>query len=186
MAFSFDRHSHTYRDGARVVPGITSVLRAAGCTDSEWVTEEALRRGTAVHAATLLLDLGDTPVLPLAWDGYLRAYVAFRRDIRCSWQEMEEPRISRLYGFAGTPDRVGLVAGRPALLELKTAQAASRVAWHGYQTAGQDLLMGGPRGVRQRLVAYLLPDGRYRLREYRDSGDYLAFLEALRSYDHNH
>jgi hypothetical protein len=181
--FRFDRTTHRYSVGRRAVPGITSVIRAAGHSDYEWVTAEAMRRGTAVHAATLAHDLGDDPLLPPEWQPYLWAYLEFRRAVRCVWSELEQPRVERALGFAGTPDRVGIVSGRPALLELKTAASGQAVPWHGIQTAAQDMLLGGVRGQRQRLVVYLMPDGRFRLREHTDPRDYLQFLEALRGYE---
>ncbi len=181
--FRFDRASHTYWRHDRQLPGITTVIRSAGHSDDEWCSLDALARGSAVHAASLLVDLGDEPEpLPEAWGGYLRAWLAFRADVPCSWTELEQPRMSEIYGFAGTPDRVGMVMGRPAIVELKTAQSGARVPWHGVQLAAQDMLLDGRRGLRQRLAVYLLPDGRYRLREYADSADYLTFLSNLQAY----
>jgi hypothetical protein len=181
--FTFDKGTHVYRHGRRVLPGITSVIRWAGHSDDEWCTRDALARGSAVHAATLALDLGDEPVLPAAWAGYLDAYRAFRQALRCEWRELEHPRYSLPLGFAGTPDRAGSVSRREAVVELKTAQSGARVAWHGYQLAAQDLLLGGVRGMRQRLAVYLLPDGRFKVLEYDGPADYLHFLEALSDYN---
>lgn len=172
--FTFDRATHTYRVGSTAVPGITSIIRRAGLTDEEWASEDALARGTAVHWATLALDLGDEAVLRPEWLGYLKAWREFRRAVPCAWTELEQPRLARGYGFAGTPDRIGTLRGRPAVVEIKTGGAAD---WHPLQTAAQELLLGGVPGQRIRRAVYLAADGRFTVRRHEDPTDYLRFLE---------
>jgi hypothetical protein len=89
---------------------------------------------------------------------------------------LEEPRGHAALGFAGTPDRVGTLNGRPTILEIKTGTEAG---WHGLQTAAQDVLLHRTYGRYQRKALYLGADGRPRLRSHADSGDYLRFFDAL-------
>jgi hypothetical protein len=178
-AFRFDAGAHVYRLGAHVVPAISAILRGAGYSrDAPWLLDEHKERGHAVHLACLAYDLGDEPAVAPEWKGYVDAWIAFSRAMRPMWRQLEQPRVSRTLWFAGTPDRVGLVSGRPSVLEIK---AGAECDWHQIQTAAQDILTreaGRPR--QRRLVVYLTPEGRYRLREHDDPRDELHFLWALR------
>jgi hypothetical protein len=186
--FRFDAERHIYTVGTTEVPAVSTIVKAAhlangGQAGGPWFTQEHRDRGKAVHAATLALDLGSADLSALlvwlkpAWQPFLFAYAEFRKSCRCKWTQMEQPRVHRRLKFAGTPDRVGTLNDWPALLELKTGSPAP---WHGIQTAGQDTLM--PSRGRRRYVVYLSSDGRYKLREHTDSGDYLKFLAALQAY----
>lgn len=178
--FRFHSGPHVYTVGERRVPGITSVIQAAGYSDGEWFTEEALVRGRAVHAATLQWDLtGELPSLCGEWQPFLSAYVSVRAALPCRWSMLEVPRLSRRMGYAGIPDRVGRVRATPAVVELKTGGSAE---WHGMQLAAQDVLLGGVRGQRRRVAFYLREDATYRVVEYSDPRDYLRFFEALREH----
>ena len=50
---------HRYLLDGRVVPGVTSILKAAGYVDDTYFTEYARDRGSAAHAATHYYDEGD-------------------------------------------------------------------------------------------------------------------------------
>lgn len=181
-AFHFDTVAHVYTVGGVVIPGHTSVLADddADAMDPDWFQPEHRARGSAVHAATLAWDLGDTPTpLPVEWQGFYRAYLAFRASVVCRFTLLETPRVSRTLRYAATIDRAGLVNTRETVLEIKTGGPAH---FHGPQTAGQDLLLPGARGTRRRMVVYLSADGKFKLREYTSAGDYAVFLGALDRY----
>lgn len=181
MAFRFDSATHSYWLDDQRVPAISTVLRAAQ-SGGPWFTPEHRERGSAVHAATLAFDLGAmTGVEALSsirpeWQPYLRGYLDFRTAIAARWARLEQPHVHRLLRFAGTPDRVGWIGGRPAILEIKTGSFAD---WHGMQTAAQDILLHRKWGTINRYVVYLLDTGEYKLRPNQDSGDYLRFIQAL-------
>lgn len=170
--------------GRTTLPSITAVLRGASRTKSgPWFTPEHRERGKVVHAATLVADLGAEPVIPDQWRPYLDGWLAFTAAVRPKWLELEQPRyrVDLPHPFAGTPDRVGLMNGHPCVLEIKTGRAAS---WHKYQTAAQDILLGGPMTGRRRLVCYLPGDGSFSLSEHDSPVDYLTFLDDLREVTH--
>jgi hypothetical protein len=186
-AFRFDAETHTYRVGAVTVPGIHAVLRAGGIEkDLSFLSDYYLRRGRAVHDATMRLDLG----YPLAtvetglaegWHPFLHAYVQFRLDVRCRWTKVEQPAVHRTLRYATIIDRVGRVSGRPTVFEIKTGYPAE---FHGPQLAGADILVAGRVrvGLRRRLAVYLRDDGSYRLKEYDDPADYSRFLGAVDAF----
>jgi hypothetical protein len=186
--FRFSAETHIYTVGGVIVPAVSTIVQhahraAGGSSGGPWFTDEHRERGKAVHAATLALDQSSLEYddllkwLKPAWQPFFFAYFEFRKHCRCQWALMEQARVHRALKFAGTPDRVGTLNDWPAILELKTGSPAP---WHGVQTAGQDILMGS-RG-RRRYVVYLTSDGRYKLREHTDSGDYLKFLSALQAF----
>jgi hypothetical protein len=82
--FTFDAGRHDYRIAGRVVPSISAILRTTQePIQQRWFTPEHRARGTAVHLATLMLDLGavgaDEALAALRpeWRPYLRAYLDF-------------------------------------------------------------------------------------------------------------
>lgn len=178
--FRFESAPHRYTVGGTLVPGVNAALRAGGLVqDLSFLSDEYRQRGKAVHAATLHYDLtGDYVVLPDDWQPYFTAYRRLREAVRCRWRQLEQPRVSRALRYASTPDRVGLVTGRQAVVEIKTGYAAP---FHGPQLAGQDLLLpgGGVRSPRRRLGFYLRRDGSFKVEEYTDPADYGQILRAV-------
>lgn len=177
--FRFDARTHTYTVGGVVVPGIHAVLRAAGLEEDfgERRGDEYRARGVAVHAATLLYDLGAEPVLREEWQPYLDAYVKFRGEVACRWRLCEQARVNRTLRYATVLDRVGTVSGLPCVFEIKTGYPA---ASHGPQLAGADLLL--PRGVKRRRLAVYLRPGEAQLKEYDDAADYARFIRAVTEF----
>ena len=86
---------------------------------------------------------------------------------------METPYYSAEYDLAGTPDRIGTIAGRDVVLDIKSGPPAS---WHGIQLAAYDLLV--PRSHRRRRIGlYLNANGEMaRMMDYRSSRDDLVAL----------
>ena len=175
--FRFKADTHTYFVGTRPVPAITTVLRASGrVKEGPWFKPEHRERGKAVHLATLYFDLGLKQLVDPRWEGYFEGYVKFARETRPRWRELEQPRLHRKLGYAGTPDRIGFVIHGDAIVEIKTGGVSD---WHAIQTAAQDILIGGPAPGRRRLALYLPGDGEYFLREHKHSTDYLKFFTDL-------
>jgi hypothetical protein len=186
--FRFDASAHAYFVGARRLPSITQILRAThpdGATAGWWSEESALR-GTRIHEATARFDLSGAWGDDLLVDDVsrVRAYAAFLASRQPLYDEVEQPRWSRRYGFAGTPDRVGRWRdGRAFVLDLKTGVTHRD---HGLQTAAQALLVDGVASARLRYTLYLRDDGSYRLVAWPDASDYLAFLDRLLLFTTSH
>lgn len=178
-AFVFEAATHRYRVGGVAVPGITTILRRGGASrEGPWFRSEHRERGRMVHAACLVRDLGTPPQVPSQYGPFYDGWDGFMREVRPTWEQLEEPRVERALHFAGTPDREGWMRGWRVVVEIKTGRYAR---WHGYQLAGQDILLGGPR--RRRFAVYLPGDGTYRVREFDDPGDYPRFLQMLEATD---
>lgn len=176
----FDLATHTYRVGGRVIPSVTQIIGSAGVrgafTPSDAVMAYACDRGRAVHLACELDDDGTLDersvhpeVLP-----YLNAYRQFKAETRYEIVEMELARYDELMGFCGTPDRICVINGRPAVLDLKSGV---KMAATGMQLAAYAVLAGHPAASRFSLQ--LRADGLYRLERYSNPADWPAFVAAL-------
>jgi hypothetical protein len=182
---AYEAATHRYFLGGREVPGVTSVLKAAGIIDTKFLNnQEALRRGTQVHQHCEWVDrevklahaIAVAPIeKPI--DGYVNAYAAFLRDHAPRYTHVEQGLLHGALRFGGRPDRIcaDLCGRGPAILEIKTGSPAP---WHGVQLAAYQLLF--PTGSRW--VVYLRPDGRYHLQRVIGPDDYGRFLDALNDY----
>lgn len=108
-AVEFDREAHIYTRRGVILPSITQILVAEGIIDTSHYTEEGRRRGSMVHLACHLFDTCQISEdeIDAETEPYLRAWISFKRDTGFEVIDSEKPLASKLYGFAGTPDRVG-------------------------------------------------------------------------------
>lgn len=180
---SFDPKSHKYFWGKQEVPSVTQVIASVGLYDfshvSEAVLEQSADFGNKVHEMTALADRGELDVFGLDpfLDPYLTAWEKFRKEMGFepdpNW--IEAQRYSEKYGYAGTPDRVGLIQGKDfAIVDIKTGVLTAAAA---IQTAGYELLC--PFKVKRRMSVQLKDDGTYKIAEYKDKSDKLVFLSCL-------
>ena len=170
------------------MPNVTSILEPLQLYDFEdnpFITPEILEAardfGTNVHLACHLFDMGelDEAALHPALVPYLDGWKAFLLETGCTITHSEERVHNRRYGYAGTLDKRSILAKKRWLIDIKSGV----VPWTaGYQTAAyQEALPLGER-PRQRMAVQLLPNGRYRIHEQKDAGDFQIFLSALNIY----
>ena len=175
---TFEESTHTYEWSGRAVPSVTTVIRGAGLAGRLPKDEWYLQRGQAFHFAAQLYDEGelDEDSIDPAIADHLNHYRAFREEVgdRLEIQKIEEAGYEAVFDFAGTPDRVVLWDGRPAILELKTGSASR---WHRLQTAGYAAIAG----VGIRLCAYFTETG-WKLDTHDDPDDWNTFTAALGVY----
>lgn len=165
MTTFFDAETHAYVDvetGAELV-SVTRVIRAERLRLGErdpWFKPEHSARGRAVHAWTAALDTGaPLPDLDPAFTGYTLGWSQWTAMTKPVWTHVEHVVARPVLGIAGTLDRLGFIAGRPTLVDLKTGSPSK---WHAVQLAGYDALLHD--GVeRQRLLVYVTKDGRCRV-----------------------
>lgn len=191
----FDRVKHEYSDAAGTVyPSVTQILAHGGIVNFDMVTEEArqrsMRRGTSVHFACELYDLGalNRRTLPKALRGYVKAWVTWRERSGFRPLLIEKPILSP-HGYAGTPDRFGTLGNRYAVVDLKTGEG-SVSDWIRYQIAAYvkyfeftEFYVGMP-GLR-RVAVKLHADGTYHAKEFPPSTyvhDFAVFYEALKNW----
>lgn len=185
---TFNPCLHEYRKmvGGIFVPSVTQILGAAGLApDFSLVNQEVLEYkrnlGTQVHAATALDDRDDLGEYDSRIDGYVQAWRQFRAVFRFEADVVERMVYCPKYGFAGTLDRMGILQGNNALLDIKTGNASE--GYVGPQTAAYLVaLTGNERLTMPRFMVRLFDDGTYKLTPLKNKMDWQIFLNCLNLY----
>lgn len=177
MALAFDPDTHTYRHDGVVMPSVTTVLGAAGFTDTRWFTDEHRQRGRDVHLACKLRDDGDldpASISPIVWP-YLEAYETFLSVMQPEWLYVEHQVVDPIWQYAGTLDRAGFIYGVRWVVDIKTGEVPPTV---GLQTAAYRRCLPEPHSWR-RAALRLMDDWRFRWLPLDDVDDEKVFLAAL-------
>lgn len=174
----FDKSTHTYTVNGEVYPSVTQIIKEAGLIDDVWFNEEATDRGTIVHAATSLCDIGrlNAEAVPNDVQPYLDGWKRFLQENKPQIVGVERRFYQPTYCFAGTIDRLLFVGGVKAILDIKSGAPQ---AWHEIQTAGYGLGVG-MSGARYCL--YLDGKGGYKLERHEGITGRDIFMAALNLY----
>jgi len=175
VAVALDEATHTYTLNGVVTPGVSDVLVAGGVIDKSFYTENKRSFGSKVHKASQFLDEGDIALAELhpKIALYLNDWEIVKDEHKIEMLAIEKPIGSAIWRVCGKPDRLALVDGEKAILDIKTGESE---AWHPLQMAGYEAILGP--GWR-RIAVHLKGDSRPRLREYKDKADVNIFLSAL-------
>lgn len=119
-------HRYIHVPTSREIPGVTHTMRAHGIGFQGVAPQEALQRGSWVHAASVLIDEDDLDErsVPREWAGYLDAYRRAVRETGVRMLEAEWRFWVPEYGYAGTLDRIALRKARRGQIELKTGDTS--------------------------------------------------------------
>jgi hypothetical protein len=180
---TFNEELHKYYVNGVEIPCVTRILQEGNFVDFSNIREstlEASRKfGQAVHKATEYFDLGtlDIDILDPNLLPYLEGWKKFIKDYGLSFgsQEIEQHLYSKIWHFAGTPDRFheGLLIDLKSGLMYPSAEL---------QTAGYQVLVEENIGkIKQRLGVQLVP-GDYKVSEYKNISDRSVFLGAVSGY----
>lgn len=180
MTINFDEEKHIYTVDGVQVPSVTDIC--APITSDHYgsisaaVLEMASRRGTAVHEATQLIDLGAMPEDDPEIDPYVNAYLDFLLDYKPHWEYVEHiGYCDRLdYGYCGTVDRAGKVGNEYWVLDIKTTASPTKENYIATccQTEAYAILLRKD-GICKRKILYLRKDGTYRLVDCEEKEDEL-------------
>ena len=180
----FDEASHTYTVDGVAVPSVTQIM--GGLRDfagiPEWVLAAAAVRGDAAHRACALLDLDDldeSTVAPKVAP-YLDGWRLFSQREKPEWALVERPLYDPTNRYAGTPDRAGWALDGWGVFEIKTT--AQLHPAFGVQLAGYHRLVcvdADFEPATRRYVVQLLPNGKYRVEQYKDPLDEVVFASCL-------
>ena len=173
MSLEFDEKTHIYKLNGVQVPSVTQVveLLTAGKYGAGGATlAQAKRRGARVHEICELIDYGAMPdEIEPELVGYIKAYLAFLRDYNPTWTHIEHRMASEVYGYAGTVDRIGTIANKTVVVDLKTTSSMDRVSKIALacQLMGYSLLATGNvlSDAYPGLGVQLKKDGRYTVHE---------------------
>jgi len=198
---TFDEPTHIYRWNGVVVPNVTRII--APLIDYSMIPpdrlETARQEGIAVHKMVELdcngqLDidhlLGDEST---AWmKGPYEAWCRFKEETGFECWNAERKMYHPTLRFAGTPDLIGLLLklkkiNGPANLDVKRSLFGGPAI--GLQTAAYTKLWNDTDGKkdfrvpdRHRFALELRKNGTYRLTQFEDGQDFVAFLACLQQH----
>jgi hypothetical protein len=149
---TLDPVGHIYRLGDQVKPSVTEILVGTGIVDIQYFTELGRWRGSAVHDCTWFDDEADLDEDSIVDTeafkrdevlGHVEGWRKFRCETGFVPHTIEQPIYHSLLGYAGTPDRVGVLGdGRPCLPDLKTGASSKATR---YQTVAYAACYPQPR-----------------------------------------
>jgi hypothetical protein len=161
---------------------VTSVMVAAGLTNTDFFTEEGRIRGTAVHLAADMLVKKT-----LDWDSvhpkclpYVKGTKKFLDSgIFIPIPELCDFRgVNLQYGYTGKPDMFGLLNGYHSIVELKTGECSTA----DLQTAAYEELEPFKQYKPRRFLLQLKDNGKFKLTEYTNPNDYARFINYFLKY----
>jgi hypothetical protein len=176
-ALTFDVATHRYALAGRELISVTQALTEAGFIDSRWYTEDAARRGTAVHAAVERFHATGAVAVDDETAPFFDAYLAFQQEAGFVIDGAEERVCDPACGYAGTLDLRGRFARFTAGVDVIDIKTGAVPVWVGYQVAAYARLVDGL--PRRRWVLQLRADGTYRLEPLTARTDERVFLAAL-------
>lgn len=168
MTIEFNEEKHIYTVDGKVYPSVTDICSPITANHygeiNSAVLEMAARRGTAVHEATELIDLGTMPDDDPEIDGYINAYLDFMLDYEPKWKYIEWIGFEENYGYCGTIDRAGWVGNEFWVLDIKTTASPTKENYIATccQTKAYAMMLESIY-LCKRKILYLRKDGSYRL-----------------------
>jgi hypothetical protein len=188
---TFDEPTHRYELDGVVLPSVTQILQVLGGYEGipKHILDIAAARGTAIHRATELEDLGtldygslDDELIP-----YLMAWQKFKDDTKPELIGIEVRGYHPLLKYAGGYDRTlvlgsGRYKGTLSVLDLKSSwqmMPATAPQTAAYQEMINAHEKDKSNHVKQRLGLQLKRDGNYELHPYKDPADYNTFVSCL-------
>ena len=178
----FEPKEHKYFSGKREFPSITFLLKHFGmCPDYDRFGNDTARDfGTHAHAATALLDQNNLGEYHPDMEPWLNGYRKFLHVHQPEWTAIEKPFISFVWGFAGMPDRFGMMSRKTSIVEIKFGAENDS---HELQTAGQQILIEEYYSVRvqERYSLYVKPND-FRLVKHSGKTDKSVFLGMVQTY----
>ena len=197
-----DLVTHTYTRRGQVLPSTTEILANLGFINKgsyecrRWPCShpdhpnEARNRGTRVHTWTHYLDENDLDWASVdpAEEGYVWAWMQFKKDCGFKVQIIEVPWCNPDHGVAGCLDRAGiLVSGSvtgPAIVDIKTGGPQD---WWALQLASYDWMVPeyalSQPGPRHRLAVQLNADGGYKVHPFNDPNDRGQWLACVSNFN---
>jgi hypothetical protein len=165
---NFDPEKHEYRHGNKRVPSVSQIIRVLSSYHDvpQDKLDEAADRGRRVHAMTELIDAGETVKPDFDAIGFKESYESWLAEnkIEIVLSEQRMMCFSGLW-FAGTPDRLAIVNGKPYVIDIKTT--AKVMPQHGVQIAAYQILAesNGHKGYKG-MTLRLRDDGPPEIKKY--------------------
>lgn len=177
----FQPEGHLYVYNGKLVPCVSDILEHFGLSDFSRIHRAVLdasqKFGNNVHKTCELYDRDDLDSCDIAVQPYLNNWIKCRQDNGISnFDIIEKPMYSKVWGFAGTPDRVH--AG--ILDDIKTGVATPA---HAIQTALYQILVEENTGRRiKHRRSIHLSDSKYKIIPHKNKQDLVIAKSLLTIY----
>ena len=133
MEIKFNEKDHTYEVDGKRLPSVTEILDLLSYKEFNSIDQSTLyyasQRGTAVHEATVDIDLNDVAEVDGETEPYIKAYMTFVQDYKPNYFGIEEQVANTQQGYAGTVDRYGLLGDRSFVMDIKTVASPNRLTY---------------------------------------------------------
>lgn len=170
---TFIKDGHKYFNEHDIqVESVSEILEHFGIADYSHVNEKVLKAaqdfGIVVHDTCYLSDIDDLAECDPQVEPYLFQWQKFLSDHHIPWDEfdlIEKPLYSKIWGFAGTPDRIFL----DKIIDIKTGQPslAHKIQKAMYQILAEENL---DIKIKERWTVYLTAND-YKVVEHKDKED---------------
>ena len=128
----YDDAKHTYTVDGVKLPSVTSIVAPIKAGDYEVdnaVLNQAKERGSKIHEKCADYDFGaiseESSVNPdIA--AYLKGWIDFSKDYQPEWLYIEQQMC--VSDYAGTVDRIGIIDGKPVVVDIKTTTSMDRAS----------------------------------------------------------
>jgi len=184
LEFNEERHEYTWN--GVIVPSVTQVLQVLGGYEGipKMILRKAATRGTAVHKATELYDLGtlDWGTVSDEIFGYLEGWMKFMDDKKPELLSVEKLNYHEKLGFAGAMDRTMILDGKKSILDIKSSfklMPATAPQTAAYLEMENQHIKKSADKFKKRYGLKLTKDGNYELKEYRGATDFSMFISSL-------
>ena len=192
---TFDAETHRYWLEGNEIPSVSRIIQGLKLTPPYYKSDrsqELMVRGTHVHTCTQYHDEGR--LHERSWEpeyhAFLEGWKAFRTIFGGEPIEIEKKVSSNQFRYAGTLDRVFKLpsptdpnAEELAVIDIKTGSPSN---WHGLQLAAYQIAYEeeglNPMRLPVRRLAVYLTETDFKVREYRDPGDLIAWKAAVTLY----
>ena len=166
-----------------IIPSVTEIIKAE-LNLYNFSSQAAAKRGEYVHQACQWHDEGRLKVESLdpVLIPFYNQYILFlKENPSVKILQNETMRYSPKYLYAGRADKLALVNGVSALIDLKTCNILKQEVWHKWQTAAYEYLFRHECGEQERYILYLTPD-EYLFVKHEGKRDFYEFLTLLASH----
>ena len=180
----FTHEGHKYTVNGEDYPSLHEILEAPNLMNTRFYRPEHANRGIVVHELTALLDRGLITLEDIdpEYQGYCEGWLQFKDDYKPEIIDIEKPVAHKIYKYACTPDRTGIINNKNAIIDIKSGLPEK---WHGAQLVAQAIATGLTDATLYGV--YLNKTGKYKkykplTYKYRDH--YNAWMAALTIYQY--
>jgi hypothetical protein len=178
-----DEQNHEYRVNGVVYPSVSEIMlpltKIVYDDQNQFAVDRAAERGQAVHKACEALDVYgrvecEDDIVP-----YIKAYLAFKKEVKPEWTDIEKSMHHPDLYYAGTMDRVGTIKGERCIVDFKTSYVVNkRLA---VAQLGGYAILAEEQGTRTAIL-HLKPDETYKLIDIPFVPS--IFMSCLELYNH--